>query len=219
MRTLRSIPLSILAVAALLACQHWSTGEAPVPRRPQPAAPPSAPREEPQPAPAPPVVEKRLDLCALAPGSTTGLRVLHAVRLEGRPDTLAVVDGRRVPLSEAIGQVRLARETTWFPARKPLVLPVTPRPLRYEIYDVERVIEPGELTYLGMADGLPLYAAAADVAPVKPELAKLLGEEQDLAKLLAGSAALRARLKAVDVLYAPLTATGCVFQPLLRMTP
>jgi len=220
MPSLRSIPLSLLAAATLLAC-HGTVGEAPIPERPEGAEARPAPRDEPTPAPvpAPPAVAKRLELCAVAPRTPAGLRVLHALRLEGEADTLAVLDGRRVPLAQAVGEVRVAHQTRWFAAKEPLTIVDGPRTLRYEIYDVGRVIEPGDLTYLGMADGLPLYAAAADLAAVKPELEKLLATEHDIARLLAQSAPLRARLHAIDVLYVPLTPTGCVFQAMLRKTP
>ncbi len=222
MRSLRSIPTLALALLAVSGCSRWHRGEpAPEPgRSAAPAAresPRAAEREREREREAP--AERRFTLCALSPHSSAGLRHLEALRIEGHADTLALVEGRRLPLSEVVGEVPTARQTAWFSAKKPLVLAVGPRTLRYQIYDVGRVIEAGDLAYLGTLDGMPVYAAAADVAPVEKELKPLLAEDRDLAHLLVKSAALRTQLRAVDVLYVPLTRTGCVFQPLLRMTP
>lgn len=220
MRSLRSISSLALLLLAATGCARWHRGEpAPEPgRSAAPAAresPRAAEKERVREAPA----EHRFALCALAPRSTNGLRRLEALRIEGHADTLALVEGRRLPLSEVVGEVPTARQAAWFSAKKPLTLTVGPRTLRFQIYDVGRVIGAGDLAYLGTLDGLPVYAAAADVASMEKELKLLLAEDHDLTHVLARSTALRTRLRATDVLYVPLSRTGCVFQPLLRMTP
>jgi len=224
MRSLRSIPTLALALLAATGCSRFHRGEpAPVAGRSAAPAAREAPRREAprsekervREAPG----EHRFALCALAPHSTAGLRRLEVLRIEGRADTLALVEGKRLPLSEVVGEVPTARQMAWFSAKKPLTLPIGQHTLRYQIYDVGRVIEAGDLAYLGMVDGLPVYAAAEDVAPAARELKPLLEEDRDLVRLLARSPALRRQLRSTDVLYVPLSRTGCVFQPLLRMTP
>ncbi len=219
MSVLRSLPVLVLALVAGASCARHRAPAGPEPgRSAAPAAretPRAAEREREKEREREPA-EYRLSVCALAPHSPRGLRTLEAVHVEGRPDTLALVEGRRVPLAEAVGEVLTARQTTWFPARKPLTLVLGARTVRYLIYDVGRIIEPGDLAYLGTVGGLPVYAAASDVAAGEKELRALLATERDLEKLLARSAPLRAQLRATDVLYVPLSRTGCMFQPLLR---
>lgn len=222
MRSLRSIPSLALVLLAASGCARWHRGEpAPEPGRSAAPAARESPRaaekerERVREAPA----EHRFALCALSPHSANGLRRLEALRIDGHADTLALVEGRRLPLSEVVGEVPTARQAAWFSAKKPLTLAVGGRTLRFQIYDVGRVIGAGDLAYLGTLDGLPVYAAAADVASMEKELKLLLAEDHDLTHVLARSTALRTRLRATDVLYVPLTRTGCVFQPLLRMTP
>ncbi len=214
MSPLRSIPIAVLAAAAL-AC-----GGPPPPQAPAPAAPVEThPVEKPvtKAEAAPPPLEERLTLCALAPASAAGLRALEAVHVAGTPDTLALVADKRVPLAEAVGEVPVAAQAAWYQSHLFLDLKVGAVTRHFAIYDLPRVIEAGELAYLGTVDGLPVYAAAADVAPVKNELGLLLGSERELPKLVAGNAQVRTAFRAVSVLYVPLARTGCVFQPLLRV--
>jgi hypothetical protein len=189
------------------------------PSEPGPATRAPAPRPEPvvaprEPPPAP--AETHFRLCALAPGTPAGLRELDAVRVAGRPDTLAEVAGQRMPLGQAVGSVRVADQMAWFRAHQALDIRFGPRVQSYRIYDVGRIIPAGQLAYLGTIDDLPVYAAASDVAPVQPVLTRLLAGEQSLPRLLAADPALVVHLRAVDVLYVPLHATGCIFQPLLK---
>jgi hypothetical protein len=209
----RSIPVAILAGIAL-GCAHGREVRAPEPAPPVPTVtPPVASKAGPASAAQ---AERSLRLCALAPSQPSGLRTLDAVVVEGREDTLAVVDGRRLPLAAEVGPVRILGESAWATGRT-LDLQVGAAVQRYRIYDVARVIEPGQLAYLGTADAVPVFAAAEDVAPVAAELARLQGAERELPMRLTDSAVLRARLRAIDVLYVPARATGCIFQPMLRV--
>ncbi len=217
MSTLRSIP-TVFTVAVVLACASPGPPQTPSPAPPEPSrAAAGRAQAERKAEPAPPPVQERLKLCALAPATPAGLRSLDAVHVAGTPDTVAVVGEQRMTLAEALGQVRVASQATWFQSHLFLDLKVGAATRHFAIYDLPRVIEAGELAYLGMADGLPVYAAAADVASVKAELPLLLTTERDLGTLLAGNAALRTAFRAMSVLYVPLAPTGCVFQPLLRV--
>ncbi len=209
----RSVPVAILAGIAL-ACAHGGGGPPPEPAPPVPPVTPPVTTKA-GPAPAAPA-ERSLRLCALAPSQPSGLRTLDAVVVEGREDTLAIVDGRRVPLAAGVGPVRVLGESAWASGRT-LDLQVGAAVQRYRIYDVARVIEPGQLAFLGTADAVPVFAAAEDVAPVAAELARLQAAERELPMRLTGSAPLRARLREIDVLYVPARATGCIFQAMLRV--
>lgn len=211
-----SIPAFVLA-CAVTACAHATVGEAP----PVAVSTEPAPATKAGPAPAAASVapvaptEHKVRVCAVAPADPTGLRMLDAIRFEGRPDTLAVIDGKRVPVSEALGSVRVAGHVAWFAGRRTLDLPLGGTVRKYAIYDLGRVIEPGDLSYLGSTEGVGLFAAREDVAPIAAELATLHASEHDLVKLVTMSSRLRARLRAIEVLYIPLQPTGCLFQPLV----
>ena len=215
----RSLPFALVSLA-VCACGHAGAvppREPTVPRAEKPAPPARAAIDE-RAEPAAPA-EVRFRLCTLHPTSAHGLRTLEAVRRAGEADTFAILDKRRVPLGEAIGDVRVAGQTAWFRARRNLEVPLGPGrlPRRFAIYDVGRIIEGGQLTYLGTVDGLPVFAAAADVAAVRAELVKLLETGTDLPRLLAANAPLRASFRALEVVYVPLRPSGCVFQALVRV--
>ncbi len=214
----RFLPL-ILATLAFGACAHGRARPArePAARRSDRAAAHRHAAAEERVQPAAPA-ETRFRLCMLHPASVHGLRTVEAVRRVGEPDTFAILDDRRVPLDRAIGDVRVAGQTAWFRARRDLEVPLGGgrAPRRFAIYDVSRIIEGGQLTYLGTVDGLPLFAASDDAAPMRAELGKLLATDTDLPKLLASNARLRNAFRALQVVYVPLRPTGCVFQALLR---
>lgn len=213
MSTRRGILSLLVLPLACAGCVRGQLGEPPeTAPAPAPERPAVVEKGTPQPAP----VEHTFRLCAVAPGQTTGLRTLEAVVIEGRADTLAVLGGERVPLTDAVGAAHVATRAPWFVERRSLEISAAGRVQRFGIYDVAREIEAGQLAYLGTVDSLPVYVAAEDVAPVKAELVRRLAIDHNLTKILAESPAIRARLRAVDVLYVPLHATGCIFQPLLR---
>ena len=149
-----------------------------------------------------------------------GLRTVAAVRRAGEPDTFAILAGRRVPLRKALGDARVAGQTRWFRERHSLEVPLGRgrEPRHFAIYDVGRIIEGGQLAYLGTVDRLPVFAAAEDVAPVRAELTRSLQTQTDLPRLLAASARLRASFQALEVVYVPLRRSGCVFQALVPVT-
>lgn len=186
------------------------------PAYPEPAQPAANAAAKEAPAPRPEPAVDRFEICALAPATPAGLRSLPAVHVHGTADTLAVVDGRRVPLSEAVGPVTVAGDKAWFTAGRTLDITVGGRTVHYGLYDRGRIIDAADLAYLGTSGGLPVYVAATDVQKVRDELARRLASGHDLATLLAASASLRAAFRQVQVLYVPVRSTGCIFQPLLR---
>ena len=111
----------------------------------------------------------------------------------------------------------MAGQTRWFRERHSLEVPLGRgrEPRHFAIYDVGRIIEGGQLAYLGTVDRLPVFAAAEDVAPVRAELTRSLQTQTDLPRLLAASARLRASFQALEVVYVPLRRSGCVFQALV----
>lgn len=207
-----ALPRAALAVAfAAAACSPAFK-----PAYPEPAQPAAGPEAKEAPAPRPEPVVSRFELCALAPTTPAGLRTIPALRVEGSADTLAVVDGHRVGLGEAVGHVTVAGDEAWFTAGKTLDILVGGRLVRYGIYDRGRIIDAADLAYVGTSGGLAVFVAAGEVEKVRAELAQRLARGHDLPVLLAVSPAIRAAFRQIQVLYVPVHATGCIFQPLLR---
>jgi hypothetical protein len=76
-----------------------------------------------------------------------------------------VVEGQRRPLAQTLPTVTLAPDADWFTRGEPLAIRMSPTlNLEYTTWQTARVIEAGELAYLGTVRGVPVYAAAGDVA-------------------------------------------------------
>jgi len=181
------------------------------PRRPVVIAPP------PPPAPAPPA-EEMITVCVVDPTAPGGLREVSAVYVPTTGDTLVTVNGQRVPLKTTVGTVMTARNASWFMAGQPLTIMVRGQQEQFVTFGGGRVIEPEELTYLGMVNGLAVYASREDAAQIEDELAqqRQMGRTE-LSAILEQDATVRQVFETIDVLYVPLEATGCVFQPLQRI--
>ncbi|HEY8485241.1 MAG TPA: outer membrane beta-barrel protein [Longimicrobiales bacterium] len=181
------------------------------PRRPVVIAPP------PPPAPAPPA-EEMITVCVVDPTAPGGLREVSAVYVPTTGDTLVTVNGQRVPLRTTVGTVMTARNASWFMAGQPLTIMVRGQQEQFVTFGGGRVIEPEELTYLGMVNGLAVYASREDAAQIEDELAqqRQMGRTE-LGMILEQDATVRQVFETIDVLYVPLEATGCVFQPLQRI--
>ncbi|HEY8483547.1 MAG TPA: outer membrane beta-barrel protein [Longimicrobiales bacterium] len=181
------------------------------PRRPVVIAPP------PPPAPAPPA-EEMITVCVVDPTAPGGLRQVSAVYVPTTGDTLVTVNGQRVPLKTTVGTVMTARNASWFMAGQPLTIMVRGQQEQFVTFGGGRVIEPEELTYLGMVNGLAVYASREDAAQIEDELAqqRQMGRTE-LSAILEQDATVRQVFETIDVLYVPLEATGCVFQPLQRI--
>jgi hypothetical protein len=76
------------------------------------------------------------------------------------------------------------------------------------------MIDAGQLSYLGLVNGYPVYADRDEVADINSALAELRRADarRDLGNILDERKDLRDELDDVKRLYVPLQATGCVFQ-------
>jgi opacity protein-like surface antigen len=180
-------------------------------------APPPPPAPAPPPPPAP--VEEAITVCVIDPTTTAGIRMQPAVFRVDQRDTLVVRDGQRIPLSQAVGNVMIARDADWYVRGQPLTLRIGADQLEYLTYQGARQIEADRLVFLGTINGYPVYADRDEVADMVGTLNQLHAAQpgRDLGLILAENRTLRTQLEDVQFLYVPLEATGCVFQPVQIM--
>lgn len=174
-----------------------------------------APPPAPKPAPPPPPREEHLSVCVIDPNAANGLEVVSAIYLPASRDTLVEVAGQRRPLSSTLPtNVMMATQADWFVRGEPLTLMIAPKVnLEYTTWQSARIIDPSDITYLGLARGLPVYAANQDVMTVSNQLPMLRQQtNSDLSTMLQKSRDLRQVIEKVQYLYVPLQPTGCVFQ-------
>jgi hypothetical protein len=183
----------------------------PVVVAPAPTTPPPAP-----PAPPPPA-EEAIRVCVIDPTAPGGTRMVDAVFVPARGDTLVTVDGQRVPLRTTVGTVPVAGTAEWFVQGQPLVLNVRGTRNEFVTFGTSRVIQPADLAFVGTVRGVPVYAAATQVQAVRQQLADAAVAGRELETVLGERAELRTAFRGVDVLYVPLQPVGCVFQPLQRV--
>lgn len=176
------------------------------------AVAPPPPPPAPPPAPPAPPPEEAITVCVIDPNEPGGLRHQEAVYLPETRDTMAVVNGDRVPLANAVARVPLATDASWYVAGQPLELTYAGEMTEFVTFGTRRVIEIEELAYLGTDNGMPVYAARRDVDPIlqaQPgeSLNQRLDTRDDVRRAFAD----------VDVLYVPAETTNCVFIPLQRV--
>lgn len=174
-------------------------------------------------APRPPApVGDPIEICVIDPGSPGGIRTLDALVLPGTRDTAVVVDGRVQPLVSVLPSVMLATDADWLVGGEPLMIPVADwHPIEFEVRGADLVMQPDELVYLGLVDGLPVYGAAEEWADFVTELESLRDRlaTSELGALLADDTHLRDALGASHRIFIPLTPVGCVFLPLGQQLP
>ena len=107
---------------------------------------------------------------------------------------------------------------TGFVQGQPLAITSADNRMEFVSFGTSRLIEAGDLTYLGTVRGLPVYADRSQVGTVGTQLAEIRTStgSSDLEVILADRSALTSDLEDVEMLYVPLQPTGCVFQPLQR---
>jgi len=151
------------------------------------------------------------------PTMGTGVRTIDAIYLPAEGDTMVVVNGQRVSLETAVGDVMVARDADWFVRGQPLSMSVAGHNIEFVTFGGTRLIDPEDLALVGTMNGLPIYANAADVRDVRNKLAERSRAGNDLDEVLDEDKDLREAFEDIDVLYVPTAATGCVFQPLERV--
>ncbi|HEX6134292.1 MAG TPA: outer membrane beta-barrel protein [Longimicrobiales bacterium] len=182
---------------------------------PAPAPPPPPP-----PPPAQPV-EEMVSVCVIDPTAPNGVEMRTAYFRPATRDTVVIVNGERVALTNSFGPVMTVRDADWYVRGEPLVLRVGTERFEYVSYQGSRFIEASRVVYLGTINGYPVYADRDEVADVVDELNDLRAARatDDLGLILAERNDLRDEINDVTYLYAPVEPVGCVFQALQPMEP
>lgn len=182
-------------------------------------APAPAPRPAPAPAPAPRPVENAVSVCVIDPTTTTGIRMQEALYRVEQGDTVVLRNGNRVPLNQAVGQVRVARDADWYVRGQPLTLNIGDESINYLTYQGAVQIQPDRIAYLGLVNGYPVYAERDEVVDVIDALNSVreAQRDRDLGEILAERRDVRDELQDLEFIYVPLQSTNCVFQPLQLM--
>jgi opacity protein-like surface antigen len=187
--------------------------------------PPPAPREvvvTPPPPPPPAPVENAIQVCVVDPSQPNGLRMQNAIFLPASGDTMVMMNGNRVRLNTTVGNVMVARNADWYVRGEPLKIVVNKDlTMSYSTEGGARMVNAGDLAYLGTANGYPVYANASEVADVSRALGELrrANASRDLGNILDERKDLRGELDDVKLVYVPLQPTGCVLQPFRMMEP
>lgn len=164
----------------------------------------------PRPAPPPPPSTEEITVCVVDPTYAGGLRLITATRNLTTGDTTVMKNGDRVQLSEAVGNIPVAANSSWYVSGAPLMIGMTPNTVNYLTVGGARTIEPNDLAFIGTINGIPVFA---DRLTLAPGLANL-GPNTDLNQLVMRSEDARKALETVNVIYVPLQPIGCVFQAL-----
>lgn len=168
-----------------------------------------------EPAPVTPVISREsMSVCVIDPTAPNGIRMQQAYLVGGR-DTVVVVSGSDRPFRTSIGTVSTASTADWYVRGQPLTVRIgNTNTLEYATYGSARVIESGDLAFVGTVNGVPVYADRDDVADINEELAELNRARAgtDLGKILEENRELHDELDDVKVLYVPMHTSGCVFQ-------
>ncbi len=179
-------------------------------------APAPAPAPPPPPAPmAPPAPrEDAIQVCVVDPTQPNGLRMQNAIFLPATGDTMVMVNGNRVRIGTTVGNVMVVRNADWYVRGEPLTINIGKNKMQYGTDQGARMIESGQLSYLGMVNGYPVYADRDEVADINNALGELrrANANRDLGDILDERKDLRDELDDVKLVYVPLQSTGCVFQ-------
>jgi len=182
-------------------------------------APPPPPAPAPMPAPAP-REERSINVCVIDPSGPMGIRTVEGTFIPSTNETFVMQNGNRVLLSNAYTTVPVASGSDWFVQGQPLTLTIGPTgKAQYTTYGSSRVIDAGDLGYLGTVHGLAIYADKDDVKDVQHQLDELRSAQAnaDFNDILNQQKDLRSRLDNMKVVYVPLQPTGCVFQAMQRV--
>lgn len=166
------------------------------------------------PTPVAPVVSREnMTVCVVDPTATNGLR-LQTVTLVGGRDTVVVVGGEDRPFTTTVTAIAPVTSADWYVRGEPFRIHTGDTHVEYVTYGSTRVIDANELTYIGTANGMHLYADRDDVADIVDELNEVNRARAgtDLGKILEENRELRDELDDVKVLYIPTSAYGCTFQ-------
>ncbi len=183
------------------------------------AVAPPPPEPEPEPVERgggePEPVEEDIVVCVVDPSADNGLVEVEAIYLPVTRDTMVMEGEMRRDFSTVVPRVTVANEADWFVQGEPLQIAIADdATLEYTTWQSARVIPAAQLTYLGTARGLPVYAATDDVRDVWTRImeARRAAMGGALDAMLEEDAELAAAVEDIQYLYVPLRSTGCVFQ-------
>jgi hypothetical protein len=174
-------------------------------------APVYTPAPTPTPAPPPQPVSESVTVCVVDPTAPGGIRMETALFYPARGDTMLVTGGREILLRDAVGNTVVASNADWYIRGQPLSFTVGSSKIQYVTFGTAQMVPNSDLVFIGLVNGLPVYAGRDDVREIETELAQHRGQE--LSRILTEHKTLRDELSTVKVLYVPLQPTGCVFQP------
>ncbi len=153
------------------------------------------------------------------PAQGSGLVDVAAVYRPSSRDTLAVVSGQRVPLSQATPNTPTAANADWYIRGTPFRIQLAPRNTA-EFITSGGVSSMSGLVYLGNANGVPVYAQQSAIGQFQQQFATARAQRNnDLNAILANNRALRTEVDNLRQVYVPIRVTGCVFQALQRQEP
>jgi hypothetical protein len=199
-------------------------GEETVAAPPPPPPPPPQQQQQqqqppPPPPPPPPPREDQISVCVVDPGAPNGIRMQSAVFRHASSDTVVVSGGQTTPLRQTVGNVPTAGQADWYVRGTPFVLTMGRAREEFVTYGQPTAMTSG-ITYLGMANGYPVYANTSNVSAFQSQLATAVqAQNGDLAAALGGNAQLRTQFDQVTTIYVPMSVVGCRMQGLQRQEP
>ena len=197
----------------LLGLREGAAVVAPPPPPPPPPAQPLPP-PTPTPTPPPPPREESITVCVV--DQTGAVRMQSATFLVASGDTVVEQGGQRVPLRQALGNVRVAQGEDWYVRGTPFIVTSGQYRAEFVTYGQASMRSPESVTFLGTVNGVPVYADTDEAQAIRTQLAAQTN--RDLSAMLANRE-LRDAIDDFRTVYVPLRAVGCSFQPLLRQEP
>ncbi|MGH7502707.1 MAG: hypothetical protein ACREL7_13250 [Longimicrobiales bacterium] len=192
-----------------------------------PPPPPQQPQQQqqqqqqqpPPPPPPPPPREDQISVCVVDPGAPNGMRMQSAVFRHANGDTVVVSGGQTTPLRQTVGNVPTAGQADWYVRGTPFVLTMGRAREEFVTYGQPTMMSSG-VTYVGMANGYPVYANTSDVSAFQSQLATAVqAQNGDLGSALGGDAGLRTQFDRVMTIHVPMSVVGCRMQGLQRQEP
>lgn len=185
---------------------------------PPPLPPPPPAEPPPSPPPPPPPAARDINVCVIASPAQGGLHMVAAQFRPASRDTVVVQGGQTMPLSSTVGNVPVAANADWYLRGQPFAVVAGRYRMEFVTFGGARQVDPSQVTYLGDANGVAVYANTDEAASLAGSLATLRSSRNtnDLGTLLRTQASLRTAFDKLTVLYVPLRPVGCVVQPLQK---
>jgi hypothetical protein len=115
-------------------------------------------REDPVVPPPPPPIEQAMLICIML---DRDFREVNALFRPATGDTMVIVDGQRLPLSQVYPDADRFTLAEWLIRRDSVTIGVTP----YIPFGLSRTVRPGELARVGQVDGVDFYVQPGESTP------------------------------------------------------